>query len=131
MTINTVKNLLKTATLPLLVTAGCKSRQLITHTPTSLREFDVEAHRGGRGLMPENTIPAMINALRLGVVTTLKMDAHITSDGKVVLAHDDHINSQFTLTPDGKTLSTKEEIARLKSLNVYGIVSDYPDLIIN
>ncbi|MBA2760504.1 MAG: glycerophosphodiester phosphodiesterase, partial [Segetibacter sp.] len=35
--------------------------------------FDFEAHRGGRGLMPENTIPAMKNAIDLGV-TTLEMD---------------------------------------------------------
>ena len=39
--------------------------------------FDKQGHRGCRGLMPENTIPAMIRALDLGV-TTLEMDVVIT-----------------------------------------------------
>ncbi len=38
--------------------------------------FDKQGHRGCRGLMPENTIPAMIHALDLGV-TTLEMDVVI------------------------------------------------------
>lgn len=70
-------------------------------------KFDTEAHRGGRGLMPENTIPAMLNALDLGV-TTLEMDTHITADGKVILSHDDAFNPLFALTPDGKEMSKEE-----------------------
>ncbi|WP_345954080.1 glycerophosphodiester phosphodiesterase family protein [Mucilaginibacter sp. PAMB04168] len=66
--------------------------------------FDTEAHRGGRGLQPENTIPAMLNAVALGV-TTLEMDAHITADGKVVLSHDDAFNPLFALTEDGKEIT--------------------------
>ena len=50
-------------------------------------QFDTQGHRGCRGLMPENTIPAMINALDLGV-TTLEMDAVITKDNKVVMSHE-------------------------------------------
>ena len=46
-------------------------------------KFSSEAHRGGRGLMPENTIPAMINALQNYKVTTLEMDTHITKDGEL------------------------------------------------
>ena len=34
--------------------------------------------------MPENTIPAMKNAIDLGVVTTLEMDTHVTADGQVI-----------------------------------------------
>ncbi|WP_223817952.1 glycerophosphodiester phosphodiesterase [Mucilaginibacter rubeus] len=69
--------------------------------------FSAEAHRGGRGLMPENTIPAMKNGIDLGV-TTLEMDAHITADGQVVLSHDEYINPLFSLTPDGKEISNEE-----------------------
>ncbi|RYE22873.1 MAG: glycerophosphodiester phosphodiesterase [Sphingobacteriaceae bacterium] len=72
--------------------------------------FDIEAHRGGRGLMPENTIPAMHNAIDIGV-TTLEMDTHITADGKVVVAHDDTFNPLFALTPDGKNI-LKENATR-------------------
>ena len=62
--------------------------------------FDIEAHRGGRGLMPENTIPAMLNALELGV-NTLEMDIHITKDGEVVVTHDDELSPNIMLQPNG------------------------------
>lgn len=69
--------------------------------------FDTEAHRGGRGLWPENTIGAMLNAVDLGV-TTLEMDAHITADGKVILSHDDGFNPLFALTADGKDIAKED-----------------------
>jgi len=72
-----------------------------------LPPFDIEGHRGARGLMPENTIPAMYKAIDLGV-TTIEMDSHVTADGKVVLAHDDYINPLFTLDPDGKEIPKKD-----------------------
>ena len=46
--------------------------------------FDKEGHRGCRGLMPENTIPAMLKAIDLGV-TTLEMDIVFTKDKVAVL----------------------------------------------
>ncbi|WP_245868595.1 glycerophosphodiester phosphodiesterase family protein [Pontibacter ramchanderi] len=65
--------------------------------------FDLEGHRGARGLMPENTIPGMIRALELGV-TTLEMDTHITRDKQVVLSHDPYINPEHDLLPDGSEI---------------------------
>lgn len=49
--------------------------------------FDVQAHRGGTGLRPENTLAAFDHALSLGV-TTLECDVHITRDGVAVVTHD-------------------------------------------
>jgi glycerophosphoryl diester phosphodiesterase len=49
--------------------------------------FDSQGHRGSRGLMPENTFPAMRTALDLGVVT-LEMDVVVTRDKKVVVSHE-------------------------------------------
>src|SRR6478609_7051028 len=66
--------------------------------------FDTEAHRGGRGLMPENTIPAMLNGLSLGV-TTLEMDAVITCDRQVILSHEPFFNHEITTRPDGSYIS--------------------------
>lgn len=71
-------------------------------------EFDFEAHRGGRGLMPENTIPAMRNALGMLRVTTLEMDVLITKDGQVVVSHDPYFNANITTTPEGKFLTVQE-----------------------
>lgn len=69
-------------------------------TARHLPAFDLEGHRGARGLMPENTIPAMIKALEFGV-TTLEMDTHISKDGQVLLSHDPYINPEHDLLPDG------------------------------
>ena len=52
--------------------------------------FDVQGHRGTRGLRPENTLPAFETALDLGV-TTLELDLHFTANGAVVIWHDDQI----------------------------------------
>lgn len=79
---------------------GCGSSQSLVRETAKLPAFDEEGHRGARGLMPENTIPAMYKAIDLGV-TTLEMDCHISKDKKVVLAHDDYINHLFATTPDG------------------------------
>ena len=56
-------------------------------------QLDVQGHRGCRGLMPENTIPAMLRAIDLGV-TTLEMDVVITSDNRVVLSHEPFMNAE-------------------------------------
>jgi glycerophosphoryl diester phosphodiesterase len=79
-----------------------------THTPPA---FDKQGHRGSRGLMPENTIPAMLKAIDLGV-TTLEMDVVISKDRQVVVSHDPYFNADITTTPEGKTL-TKAEGARI------------------
>jgi glycerophosphoryl diester phosphodiesterase len=81
---------------------GCTAQKMKI-TNAAFPAFDTEAHRGGRGLRPENTILAMYNAIDIGV-TTLEMDTHITADGKVVVAHDDTFNPLFALTPDGKDI---------------------------
>jgi glycerophosphoryl diester phosphodiesterase len=78
--------------------------------------LDIQAHRGGRGLMPENTIPAMRRALALGA-TTLEMDAAISQDKQVLLSHDPYLNADFVYRPDGQPL-TKDEGQALK---IYGL----------
>ena len=62
--------------------------------------IDVQAHRGGAGLMPENTIPAMKHALDLGV-NTLEFDLHLSSDGQVVVSHDPYFHPRYSTRPDG------------------------------
>lgn len=57
--------------------------------------FDLQGHRGCRGLRPENTIAAFQHALALGV-TTLEMDCAVTADGVPVISHDPVLNSDLT-----------------------------------
>jgi len=77
-------------------------------------EFDKQGHRGCRGLMPENTIPAMLHAIDLGV-TTLELDVVITKDDKVVLSHEPFFNYEISTKPDGSPVSAAEQ----KQLNIY------------
>jgi glycerophosphoryl diester phosphodiesterase len=80
------------------------------------RPPDIQGHRGCRGLMPENTIPAMRRALGLGV-TTLEMDIVISQDKQVLLSHDPYLNADFVYRPDGKPLTKEEgQALRLYSL---------------
>lgn len=75
---------------------------------------DIQGHRGARGLMPENTWPAMKTALELGA-TTLEMDAVITADSQIVLSHEPWMNHVITTKPDGQPVTEEEE----KTLNIY------------
>src|SRR5512138_17202 len=69
--------------------------------------FELHGHRGCRGLMPENTIPAMIRAIDLGV-TTLEMDVAITKDRKVLVSHEPWFESDITTKPDGTFINPVE-----------------------
>ncbi|MFO7634224.1 MAG: glycerophosphodiester phosphodiesterase family protein [Caldilinea sp.] len=64
--------------------------------------FDVQGHRGARGLQPENTLPAFEVALDLGA-PTLELDLHLTADGQVVIWHDEAISADkcYLVTADG------------------------------
>ncbi|MDA0563267.1 glycerophosphodiester phosphodiesterase [Streptomonospora sp. S1-112] len=57
------------------------------------RSFDLQAHRGGLGLVVESTLPAFANALELGV-STLELDVQITRDGEAVVTHDRRISDR-------------------------------------
>ena len=53
--------------------------------------FDIQGHRGARGHLPENTLPAFRLALEMGV-DTLELDVGVTRDGVVVVHHDRRLN---------------------------------------
>jgi glycerophosphoryl diester phosphodiesterase len=63
--------------------------------------FDLQGHRGARGLAPENTLEAFAMALTIGV-TTLETDLGVTSDGVLVLSHDPALNPAIARGPDGQ-----------------------------
>lgn len=90
--------------LSLITIFGCKSTQQQKNRVVNFPVFSAEAHRGGRGLMPENTIIAMQHALTMDNITTLEMDTHVTKDNQVVVTHDDYLSPAFTLTPDGNEI---------------------------
>ncbi|MEJ7643455.1 MAG: glycerophosphodiester phosphodiesterase [Chryseolinea sp.] len=84
-------------------------------------KFDIQGHRGARGLMPENTIPAFLMALDSGV-TTIELDVVITSDKQVVVSHEPWVSGAICLDTAGNDISSKEE----KKYNIYRMT--YEDL---
>ncbi|MGZ5182005.1 MAG: glycerophosphodiester phosphodiesterase [Ramlibacter sp.] len=68
--------------------------------------FDLQGHRGARGLAPENTLAAFDRALTVGV-DTLELDIGVTADGVVVVSHDPFLNPAITRDPQGQWLAAR------------------------
>ena len=64
-------------------------------------DFDVEGHRGGRGLRPENTLPAFEAGLD-HLITTIETDTGVTSDHHSIIWHDQFLNPESCRRVDGK-----------------------------
>jgi glycerophosphoryl diester phosphodiesterase len=63
-------------------------------------KLDIQGHRGARGHLPENTLPAFSLDIEMGV-DTLELDVAITKDGVVVVHHDRRLNPDVARGPDG------------------------------
>jgi glycerophosphoryl diester phosphodiesterase len=80
--------------------------------PTLLKaDFDWQGHRGCRGLLPENSIPAFLKALELGV-TTLELDLSVSRDSQLIVSHEPWLNDEICLKADGSAV-TKEDAESL------------------
>lgn len=82
-------------------------------------KFDLQGHRGARGLKPENTIPAFLVAIDSGV-TTIEMDLAITKDKQIIISHEPWMSASICLKPDGSAITGKEE----KKFNIYQMTYD-------
>ena len=71
-------------------------------------KFDIQGHRGARGLRPENTIPAFLMALDSGV-TTIELDVAITKDKQVVVSHEPWMSAEICLDPNGNEILKQDE----------------------
>jgi len=81
--------------------------------------IDVQGHRGARGVLPENSIPAFKYALEIGV-TTLEMDVVISKDNQVIVSHEPFMSSEICLRPDGSEINKEEA----NSHNLYQLSYD-------
>jgi glycerophosphoryl diester phosphodiesterase len=78
------------------------------------RQIDLQGHRGCRGLMPENTIPAMYEAIRLGV-TTIELDVVVSKDGQLVVSHEPFMSPEISIPP----LESKDQFENGSIFNIY------------
>lgn len=84
--------------------AACGTAKHTAGNPKGFPSFYKEGHRGARGLMPENTIPAMIKGIESGA-NMIEVDVYLSKDGQVFIAHDPYVNTAISLLPGGHTVS--------------------------
>jgi glycerophosphoryl diester phosphodiesterase len=87
--------------------------------PQYIPKFDVQGHRGARGLMPENSIPGFLLAIDSGV-TTIELDVVITKDKHVVVSHEPWISTAICLDSSGSPLKPNQE----KRINIYQLTHE-------
>lgn len=96
----------------ILLLASCFSSKKSTMTETNQpypTDFDWQGHRGCRGLMPENTIPAFLKALSYPV-TTLELDLAISKKGDLIISHEPWMSHHICTKPDGNPVTKEEEM---------------------
>lgn len=81
--------------------------------------FDLQGHRGARGLAPENTLAAFRTALAIGV-TTIETDLAMTRDGVLVLAHDPRLNPALVRDANGRWLAAEGSAIRALTFDELG-----------
>lgn len=84
-----------------------------------IKESNFHSHRGGRGAMPENSIPAFIQSIEENIFI-LEMDVVISADNEVVVSHDKYFSKLFCLEPNGN------KIEKEKKYNLYKM--DYREI---
>ena len=89
-----------------------------------LPTFNLEGHRGTRGMMPENTIPAMKRGIDYGS-NTVELDIVISRDGQVVVSHDIYFHPDISTFPNGQPVNSKEGPSLLLSKMDYDSIRKY------
>ncbi|MEL6721110.1 MAG: glycerophosphodiester phosphodiesterase family protein [Bacteroidota bacterium] len=79
------------------------------------KKIDWQAHRGGRGLMPENSIAAFLSVLQYTEVTTLELDICVSKDKFLVVSHEPWMSAAICNEPDGTPIKEAKE----KEYNLY------------
>jgi glycerophosphoryl diester phosphodiesterase len=73
---------------------------VVFQTMKASETFDLQGHRGARGLAPESTITAFLKAVELGV-STLELDVVVTKDSQIVVSHEPWMSDVICRYPDG------------------------------
>src|SRR5262245_3318088 len=85
--------------------------------------FDLQGHRGARGLKPENTLPSFEVALDLGV-SSIETDVHLTRDSVPVLVHDSQLSSRIHRPTAGMVIFPRLAISNLTIRELHEILAD-------
>ena len=107
-----LKHLLFIALIISFCLNACRSNTQPMDTTDKKYSFDLQGHRGARGLLPENTLTAFQKAIDIGV-NTLELDVVISKDSQVVVSHEAYMNPKICLDATGNKISNK------KAFNLY------------
>ena len=100
--------------LILAIVCSCQPTKEQSSTPetsVTAKVLDIQGHRGARGLMPENTIPAFLTALNYSKVTTLELDLAVTKDEQLVVSHEPWFNHVICFNPEGGIIGEEDKIS--------------------
>jgi glycerophosphoryl diester phosphodiesterase len=93
---------------------------LFPYMGISQTKYDLQGHRGARGIMPENSIAGILKAIDLGV-NTIELDLAISKDGEVVVSHEPWMNPVICYTPEGEEIPENGRSFNLYQMNYHEI----------
>ncbi|MEQ8706131.1 MAG: glycerophosphodiester phosphodiesterase family protein [Phaeodactylibacter sp.] len=94
-------------------------------TAEQAADFDWQGHRGARGLLPENTVPAFLKALEFPQVKTLELDLAVSQDSLLVVTHEPWMSHHICSHPDGRAVTEAEEEELLLFQMPYAQIKTY------
>ncbi|APS37775.1 MULTISPECIES: glycerophosphodiester phosphodiesterase family protein [Salegentibacter] len=106
--------------LSLIASLSCKNNRENNQDDNSRKDnpgskkVQVQGHRGDRGNLPENSIPAFLSAVEKGA-DVLELDVVVSQDKKIVVSHEPVMLALYMLTPDGDSIAKENE----KNYNLY------------
>lgn len=74
----------------------------------STTNVEVQGHRGDRGNLPENSIPAFLSAVKKGA-DVIELDVVVSRDKKIVVSHEPVMLGLYMLTPEGDSISKEDQ----------------------
>lgn len=111
------KKLLLTGLAALTIYSGFNNIDIsTTYAKVNYDVFDLEAHRGGRDVRPENTLYSYAYAMELGA-TSIECDMQLTKDGQIVMSHNPILNSDITHDENGNYIENNKYDIRLMTVD--------------
>ena len=70
--------------------------------------FDWQGHRGCRGLLPENSVPAFLKALEFPEIITLELDLAVSKDNQLIVSHEPWFNPDICRHANGDSIARRD-----------------------
>jgi glycerophosphoryl diester phosphodiesterase len=86
-----------------------EERAVSPEAAARLKDFNVSGHRGGRGLRPENTLPAFEVGMD-NLIDTIETDTGVTTDRVSLIWHDQFLNPQSCRKADGSLYTLENRV---------------------